>query len=169
MSFIKKLKIFHFSEFDKNFFWLFVSSGALIGFLPLCPGTFGALEGLIIFWFLKNLSLFAQLIIILLISILGVISSHFASKILGNKDPDIVVIDEIAGMWVSLLGKVTILEYFLAFVLFRIIDISKPFPLKKLEKLSGGWGIMVDDLLAGVFTNILVTILSYLVKTHGLI
>ncbi len=169
MSLMKQLKILHFNEFDKNFFWIFISSGALVGFLPLCPGTFGALEGLIFFWFIKNLSIVYQILLIIIVTILGIISSHFTSKILKEEDPEIVVIDEIVGMWISVLWKTTILEFILAFILFRIIDINKPFPLKKLEKLHGGFGIMADDILAGVFTNILVVILIYLAKNLGLI
>ena len=169
MNLMKQLKILHFNEFDKNFFWIFISSGALVGFLPLCPGTFGGLEGLIFFWFIKNLSMVYQILLIIIVTILGIISSDFTSKILKEKDPEIVVIDEIVGMWISVLWKTTILEFILAFILFRIIDINKPFPLKKLEKLHGGFGIMADDILAGVFTNILVIILIYLAKNLGLI
>jgi len=169
MNLKKNYKILPFNQFDKNFFWVFISSGALIGFLPPCPGTFGSLEGLIIFWFLKNLSLIYQLSLILGIIIIGIISSDWVSKSLKAKDPDFVVIDEIAGMWIGVLGKNTLIEFMLAFIIFRIVDIKKPYPLKKFENLPYGWGIMIDDIIAGILTNFLVTLLIYIAKYLSLI
>jgi Phosphatidylglycerophosphatase A and related proteins len=169
MNLKRNYKILPFNQFDKNFFWVFISSGALIGFLPPCPGTFGSLEGLIIFWFLKNLSLIYQLSLILGITIIGIISSDWVSKSLKAKDPDFVVIDEIAGMWIGVLGKNTLIEFMLAFIIFRIVDIKKPYPLKKFETLPYGWGIMIDDIIAGILTNFLVTLLIYIAKYLSLI
>ena len=169
MNLKRNYKILPFNQFDKNFFWVFISSGALIGFLPPCPGTFGSLEGLIIFWFLKNLSLIYQLSLILGIIIIGIISSDWVSKSLKAKDPDFVVIDEIAGMWIGVLGKNTLIEFMLAFIIFRIVDIKKPYPLKKFENLPYGWGIMIDDIIAGILTNFLVTLLIYIAKYLSLI
>jgi phosphatidylglycerophosphatase A len=164
MNLKRNYKILPFNQFDKNFFWIFLSSGALIGFLPPCPGTFGSLEGLIIFWFLKNLSLIYQLFLILGIIIIGILSSDRVSKSLKAKDPDFVVIDEIAGMWISVLGKNTLIEFILAFIIFRIVDIKKPYPLKKIETLPYGWGIMIDDIIAGILTNFFVTLLIHIAK-----
>jgi phosphatidylglycerophosphatase A len=169
MNLKRNYKILPFNQFDKNFFWVFISSGALIGFLPPCPGTFGSLEGLIIFWFLKNLSLIYQLFLILGIIIIGILSSDRVSKFLKVKDPDFVVIDEIAGMWIGVLGKNTLIEFILAFIIFRIVDIKKPYPLKKSENLPYGWGIMSDDIIAGFLTNFFVTLLIYIAKYLGLI
>jgi phosphatidylglycerophosphatase A len=169
MNLKRNYKILPFNQFDKNFFWVFLSSGALIGFLPPCPGTFGSLEGLIIFWFLKNLSLIYQLSLILGIIVVGIISSDWVSKSLKAKDPDFVVIDEIAGMWISVLGKNTLMEFILAFIIFRIVDIKKPYPLKKFENLPYGWGIMIDDIIAGILTNFFVTLLIYIAKYLSLI
>jgi len=165
----RNYKILPFNQFDKNFLFIFLSSGALIGFLPVCPGTFGSLEGLIFFWFLKDFPFIYQLLIISGIIILGIISSDFTSKLLKNDDPDFVIIDEIAGMWIGVAGKHTLLEFILAFIIFRIIDIQKPYPLKKFEKLPNGWGIMADDIIAGFLTNILVIILIYIAKSLTLI
>lgn len=157
-------KIHLFNQFDKNFLWVFISSGALIGFLPPCPGTFGSLEALILFWFLKDLPLIYQLSLTLGITILGIIASDLVSKFLKNKDPDFVVIDEIAGMWVSLIGKHSLIEFLLAFIIFRIVDITKPYPLKRSENFPYGWGIMIDDIIAGILTNFSVTLLLYIAK-----
>jgi len=164
VSLKKNYKILPFNQLDKNFFWVFISSGALIGFLPTCPGTFGSLEGLVLFWFLKNPPIIYQLLLTLGITILGIIASNFVSKFSKNRDPDFVVIDEIAGMWVSLVGKHSLIEFVLAFIIFRIFDITKPYPIKKSEKLSYGWGIMADDIIAGIFTNFSVTFLLYVAK-----
>ncbi len=149
----KNCKTLH---FEKNFFWIFLSSGALIGFLPFCPGTFGALEGALFFWFFKTYPLSYQFLIIILFFIIGIISAHLTSNILNDKDPDFVIIDEIVGMWISLLGKKILIEIILAFILFRLIDIKKPFPIKKMENIPGGLGIMMDDVIAGILTNICV-------------
>jgi len=151
----------------KNFIWIFISSWALIGFLPPCPGTWATLEAVLIFWFFKDLSILNQLIIIAGISIIGIISSHFTSKILKQKDPDLVVIDEVAGVWLALVGKTFLWEFILGFIIFRAIDILKPFPIKKFEKLPGGLGIMIDDLIAGIFTNLILFVLFYF-KLHYL-
>lgn len=169
LSLKRNCRILPFDQFEKNFLWIFISSGALAGFLPICPGTWGSLEGLIIFWFFKDFSLVTQISLILIITFLGVISSTITSELLQKKDPDIVVIDEIAGMCIGVVGKQSILEFILAFIIFRIIDIKKPFPLKKSEKLPSGWGIMADDLIAGILTNLCVTVLYFIAKYFSLI
>lgn len=156
-------------QFLRNLFWIFIASGGFVGFLPVCPGTLGALTGLIYFWFIKQADLLTQIFLTLSLAILGVLSSHLSSKIVRQKDPEFVVIDEIAGMWVSLIGKHTLLEFVLAFVVFRVLDIKKPFFIGRLEAFPGGWGIMLDDLLAGLLTNAIVTLLVYVVKFSGLI
>ena len=96
-----------------------------------------------------------SLIITLLITLLGIWSSNVVSTIWG-KDPARVVIDEVAGMCISLLFVPVTIKYVItALVLFRFFDIAKPLFIRKLEKLPGGWGIMLDDVLAGIYANIL--------------
>ena len=96
-----------------------------------------------------------SLIITVLITILGIWSSNVVSKIWG-KDPARVVIDEVAGMCISLLFLPVTLKYVIAaLILFRFFDIVKPLFIRKIEKLPGGWGIMLDDVVAGIYTNIL--------------
>lgn len=150
--------MFHF----KDFFSVFVASGAFVGFLPWCPGTWGSLLGIVLFWFFKGVSTFFQIFLIFLIILSGIVFSHLVSKKVKQDDPEFVVIDEIAGVWISVLGKHTFLEYLLAFVIFRVIDILKPFPLRKIERLKGGIGIMGDDVVAGVITNLLVWLILLL-------
>jgi phosphatidylglycerophosphatase A len=102
-----------------------------------------------------------SLIITLLITLLGIWSSNVVSKIWG-KDPARVVIDEVAGMCISLLFLPVTIKYVIAaLILFRFFDIAKPLFIRRLEKLPGGWGIMLDDVLAGVYANILLQIILW--------
>ena len=102
-----------------------------------------------------------SLIITILITLLGIWSSNVVSKIWG-KDPARVVIDEVAGMCISLLFVPVTIKYVIAaLVLFRFFDIAKPLFIRKLEKLPGGWGIMLDDVLAGIYANIVLQIVLW--------
>ncbi|HWD87301.1 MAG TPA: phosphatidylglycerophosphatase A [Mucilaginibacter sp.] len=99
--------------------------------------------------------LYLSLSITIAITLLGVWSSDVVAKVWGE-DPAKVVIDEVAGMWISLLFLPVCWQYTLAgLILFRIFDIVKPLYIRKMENLRGGWGIMFDDVLAGVYANIL--------------
>ncbi len=96
----------------------------------------------------------------------GVAASGKTEKDLKVKDPSCVVIDEVLGMGVSLLWVPREWPYIvMAVILFRIFDIWKPYPIQRLEKLPGGWGIMLDDLLGGIYANVWVQIGVFLVKT----
>src|ERR1700744_1593205 len=103
-----------------------------------------------------------SLIVTLLITLLGIWSSDVVSGIWG-KDPARVVIDEVAGMCISLLFVPVTIKYVIAaLILFRFFDIAKPLLIRKLEKLPGGWGIMLDDVLAGIYANIVLQIVLLL-------
>ena len=135
-----------------------LSSFFYIGYLPLIPGTFGSLAGIALFYLLKNnpVHYAAGLSVLIL---LGFLVSGPAEKIMQKKDPPYVVIDEVCGMLVSLL----LLPYYIklviiGFFIFRILDTLKPYPATLLEKLHGGLGIMSDDLLAGLYTNIILQV-----------
>ena len=122
-------------------------------------GTFAALFCCIC-WYLAWKGgyppLWPSIIITLLITLAGVWSSSVVEKIWG-KDPSKVVIDEVAGMCIGLLFVPVQLKYVVvALVLFRFFDILKPLYVRKMEALPSGWGIMMDDVLSGVYTNILV-------------
>jgi phosphatidylglycerophosphatase A len=102
-----------------------------------------------------------SIIITFVITFLGVWSSTIVEKIWG-KDPSRVVIDEVAGMCIGLLFLPVQLKYVLcALVLFRFFDIVKPFFIRKMERLPSGWGIMMDDVLAGIYTNIIVSVVVW--------
>lgn len=136
---------------------LFLATGAGIGLIPVAPGTFGSIPGIPLAFLLSSLSLFNGLLMIIFIIAIAVITAERTAKLKGVKDPGMVIIDEIAGMTVALawlpFGPVTIISQFL---LFRFFDILKPFPINFLEKrLPGGWGIVMDDIVAGIIANIL--------------
>ena len=132
--------------------WKLVSTFFLIGKIPIAPGSFASLVCLLI-WFFLPVSVLIQLIVISGIFIIGVLSSNKMVIEMNNSDPSEVVIDEIAGMSIALfLLPHSILLYFIAFILFRIFDIFKPSFIFTIQKLPNGWGIMLDDVIAGAFT-----------------
>ena len=132
--------------------WKLVSTFFLIVKIPIAPGSFASLVCLLI-WFFLPVSVLIQLIVISGIFIIGVLSSNKMVIEMNNSDPSEVVIDEIAGMSIALfLLPHSILLYFIAFILFRIFDIFKPSFIYKVQSLPGGWGIMMDDVLAGIMT-----------------
>lgn len=102
-----------------------------------------------------------QPVIVLMLSVLGVWSAGAVEPSWG-KDDKKVVIDEVAGMCISLLYISPGLVYFgLGFILFRFFDIVKPFYIRKMEDLQGGWGVMLDDIVAGIYTNLILHLLLY--------
>ncbi|MBI4810631.1 MAG: phosphatidylglycerophosphatase A [Ignavibacteriales bacterium] len=142
-----------------------LATGFYSGYSPIAPGTAGSLVGLAIYLIpgFENTILFS--VVIVLTFIIGVLTSKQMEQALGE-DPPPVVIDEIVGMWISLLFLPK--SFFLivvAFFLFRIFDIIKPQPARFVEKFKSGWGIMLDDVVAGVYSNI-VTQLIILVIQH---
>ncbi len=128
------------------------------GYFPKAPGTAGSFAAILLFWFLPaGQFLFILLLIILFFA--GVRSAAFVEKAEG-KDPGMVVIDEVVGQGFALLFVPHTPVFFgIAFVFFRIFDIWKPAPVKQLEQLPGGWGIMADDVMAGIYANLLIQLL----------
>jgi phosphatidylglycerophosphatase A len=126
-----------------------------VGYLPVAPGTFGTLAALVLYMFFQP-SLLSQAIILLIIFPSGVISAHVAERVLKEKDSGHIIIDEVCGYFVSILFiPFSVINALAAFFLFRFFDILKPFPIRKIENtLKGGWGIECDDIMAGVYTNI---------------
>jgi phosphatidylglycerophosphatase A len=145
-----------------------------LGYLPKAPGTFGSLlsVAMTVAWWsalvpYHSLDLYVEdhylvvsqggvlTLLILLVSFVGVVVASRVAKYLGNKDPQIVVIDEVSGQLISYLGiggAVPNWKYLLlGFILFRVFDIWKPFPARQAESLPGGLGIMADDWVAGIY------------------
>jgi phosphatidylglycerophosphatase A len=112
--------------------------------------------GLVLFWPLSQLGSAYLLVVTLVVFLLGVPAAALVARREGRKDPGVVVVDEIVGMWVSLLFlPLTPFTALSAFLLFRGMDIVKPYPARQLERLPGGWGIMADDVMAGIYANLL--------------
>jgi phosphatidylglycerophosphatase A len=143
---------------------LLLASGAGVGFSPWMPGTLGTLVGLPVSLALNRLWLVnGQVAVAALASliIVGIMVAHQAARIFGVKDPQVVVIDEIAGFALANFLSDTIAAVITAFFLFRFFDIAKVFPGKRLEALPGGAGIVLDDVLAGLYTLIVLRLLSW--------
>jgi len=132
----------------------YIATLGFVGYIPFAPGTFGTLVAFIIYVLLKP-SLFIHVILLSLIIPIGIISSHYTERILNDKDSRHIVIDEFCGYFLSVLLIPFSMNYALAaFFLFRFFDILKPFPIRRIESvLSGGKGIMADDVLAAFYTN----------------
>jgi len=131
-----------------------LATGLGLGHLPRAPGTWGSLGALVLYLLLSPwLDLRAELIVVLSLSLLGVWAAGRMAAVRGVEDPQEVVIDEIAGQWLALVSAGASFWAVLAFFLFRLFDILKPPPVRLAERLPGGWGIMADDLVAGLLAN----------------
>jgi phosphatidylglycerophosphatase A len=129
-----------------------------VGYLPLIPGTFGSLAGIFLYYFVRG-NLAEYLLVTSVVVIIGFFVCGRAERQMQKSDPRYVVIDEVAGMLASLLFiPYDIKLVVLAFLLFRILDTLKPFPAGRLERLKGSMGIMGDDLVAGLYTNIILQV-----------
>jgi phosphatidylglycerophosphatase A len=136
-----------------------VATGLGSGYSPLAPGTAGSLVGLVLYWPLQRLPLLWQVTTLGLVFGWGVICASYVVRQVGDPDPGIVVVDEVVGMWASLLYlPFTWATAVTAFLMFRAMDIFKPYPARDLESLPGGWGIMADDLMAGIYANLLLRV-----------
>lgn len=144
---------------------LFVATAGGVGYTPVAPGTAGSLLALFVLWALP-FSLLGLTVALLVVVAVGGWAAGRAERLLGGKDPSPVVIDEIAGMVLSVLILPRRLELLVAaFLLFRLLDIAKPFPIRRSQALSGGLGVMLDDLIAGVYTLALLWGLLFLLGT----
>ena len=131
--------------------------------MPVAPGTFASITTIPLLFLLKDLHFFLKLSAILITILIGTIVSEYAQDIFEKDDPREVVIDEVAGMLASCLFLPFRWKYIaLAFFFFRLLDILKPFPIKNLEKIRGGIGIMMDDIISGIISYLLVLILIIL-------
>lgn len=140
-----------------------IGSGFFTGYIPFAPGSFASLLALGLFLIpgFENPTL--QISVISLFTIVGIIIGNKFEKVYG-KDPKQCTIDEMVGMWIALLFVPKYVWYLvLAFILWRVLDILKPFPANILEKVQGGWGIMLDDIIAGIYSLILVHIFVYFI------
>lgn len=138
-----------------------------IGYIRKGGGTVAAAFAVFVWWLLfRNHGAFyaAQLVLTLLVTLLGVWAGNVVEKDWG-KDSYRVVIDEVAGMFISVLFIPLQWQWLLTgFVLFRFFDIAKPLYIRRMEAFKGGWGVMLDDVLAGIYANIILQIIVILFK-----
>jgi len=136
------------------------------GYAPAAPGTAGSAAGILIAWLLisqAGLSALWLIPLTALLTPLGIWAAGATARDLGREDPGLVVVDEVLGQWLTAAAilRPTWQSFVLAFALFRIFDITKPWPVRKLEALHGGLGIVADDLLAGVYGAVLMFAAGY--------
>ena len=136
-----------------------ITSFFYLGHSPFMPGTMGSLGGLVVYFLVRNNELLYAFTILFLF-LLGVIFSGEAEKIYKRKDAQMIVIDEACGMLLALFFvPVNMFAVILGFFIFRIFDILKPPPAKRMEKLTGSLGIMFDDIVAAIYTNLILQII----------
>ena len=136
-----------------------------LGYIPIAPGTFGgSLLGAGIYLLISHNNV-VNFIVTVAITMIAIWSSGQAEEIFGHKDDQRIVIDETAGMLIAMLWlpDKSLLYLGLAFVVFRVMDIVKPLGIKKLQAIRGGWGVVADDVAAGLLTNIILRIVMKIV------
>jgi phosphatidylglycerophosphatase A len=133
------------------------------GLLPIAPGTFGTIAAVPLILALNILGIWYSVIALILITAVAVWVSNVSQDLLDRKDPPEVVIDEVAGFLVTMFFLPhTWPALAMGFALFRFFDIIKPYPVKKIEGFRGGFGIVMDDLLAGFYANLCVRVILFL-------
>ena len=141
------------------------ATGFGTGLSPFAPGTMGTLVGVVICLLCFPLPWPMRLLIVIALSALSIYVAGRAEKIYQKKDDQRIVIDEIIGIQITMLPvTITVLRLCVGFVLFRIFDILKPFPLGNLQRLPGGWGVVIDDVAAGIYAGAALWLLGYLFK-----
>lgn len=143
-----------------------IATGFWVGNLPKAPGTWGSLFAFLPWIFLKDLPLTSYIPILFVVFIVGFFAAGSAEKILDRADAGPIVIDEILGMFITLtMAPNHPVAWFLGFILFRIFDILKPFPVSWFDqRIHGGIGIMMDDVIAGIYAFCCLQIIWYLVS-----
>ena len=162
-------------SFTKNYSLKFIhktiATAFGAGYAPIAPGTAGALLGCLLLWGythfigINNNTNFqiGFSVLIILTTLVGVWATRNLQAEWGE-DPSRVVIDEVIGVWINLLFvPLTWQNILIGFVLFRFFDIAKPLGIRKMEAFENGWGVMLDDVLAGVYGNVVLHIILYMI------
>ena len=135
---------------------LFIATCGYIGYVPVAPGTFGSAVGLVVFYAVRSTgSSGVELAAIVVLFAVGVWSAAIAERHFGDVDPAPVVLDEVVGMLVTLAFlPVNATGAIVGFLIFRVLDVFKPWPSARFERLPGGLGVMADDGMAAVYSNL---------------
>ena len=143
-----------------NYFIVILATGFGAGYSPIAPGTLGTLLAIPIYYFLSEMSFPLYELTLITFFFLSSWISERAEKYLGRRDDPRIVIDEMMGFFITMLW-VTKAPFFIlvGFILFRFFDILKPFPIRRFEKVRGGFGVVLDDVMAGIYANIILHVL----------
>jgi phosphatidylglycerophosphatase A len=134
---------------------IFIAQGAYAGRFPVAPGTAGTLIGVLLYLWMRTISPAVYLVLCFIVIMIGTWTADRAELFLGRKDSPSIVIDEIAGYLVAMFMVPQGWGFVVSgFLLFRAFDIIKPYPLKRLQDIHGGAGVMFDDIGAGVYANL---------------
>jgi phosphatidylglycerophosphatase A len=129
------------------------------GYAPFAPGTAGSAVGLLLFWPMAAWRWPWQASASAVLFLVGSLAAGRVARLVGRKDPGLVVVDEVVGQWVTLTAlPFTPVTAAVGFLLFRVMDVVKPWPARDLESLPGGWGIMADDVAAGVYAHLVLRV-----------
>lgn len=141
-----------------------MATGGCAGYLPGAPGTYGTLVAIPLCYLVSRLGQVQAILFVVLFLGLAVWVSHEAEKLFEKRDPGSIVIDEMGGLLVTLLLiPWSYVNLVIGFLVFRVLDIAKPFPIRRLEsRLPGGWGIVGDDVLAGIIANLILRVVTRL-------
>jgi phosphatidylglycerophosphatase A len=129
------------------------------GYAAFAPGTVGSAVGVLLFWPMAHAGWPWQVAASAVLFVVGSLAAGRVARLVNRKDPGIVVVDEVVGQWVTLTAlPFTPVTAGLGFLLFRVMDIVKPWPARDLEDVPGGWGIMADDVAAGVYAHLVLRV-----------
>jgi phosphatidylglycerophosphatase A len=150
----------------KNFI-LFFATGGGVGFLPGARGTYGTAVGVLLYWAVKDLPPLNLFLFVLAFFFFSVWAAGLAEVYFQEKDSQKIVVDEIAGYLVTMSFLPFRWDFVVAgFIAFRLFDIMKPFPIRQLERrLKGGWGIVLDDIAAGILANLVLRAAIHLIRS----
>jgi phosphatidylglycerophosphatase A len=144
-------------------FFILLATGFGVGYSPIAPGTLGTLVAIPIYYFLSEIHFPLYEITLIGFFFLAVWVSEKTESISGKKDDPRIVIDEIMGFFITMLWMTkTSFFILIGFVLFRFFDILKPFPIRRFEKIKGGYGVVLDDVMAGIFANVILRLIIIL-------
>jgi phosphatidylglycerophosphatase A len=135
---------------------LFIATCGYLGYVPVAPGTFGSAAGLAAFFLIRSTgSLTVEVAAIALLFAIGIWSGTIAEHYFGGVDPAPVVMDEVVGMLITLAFlPVSVTGAIVGFLVFRVLDVLKPWPSARFERLPGGLGVMADDGMAAIYGNV---------------
>lgn len=142
----------------------FIACGFGLGLMPIVPGTFASMAGVVLFFMLLSLPVWAYAAVTLAVIVLSVALSQWVINQTGLKDPTCVCVDEIAGVLVAFAAVPVNGWLLVAFILFRVLDIWKPWPFGWMDRnIHGGFGMVLDDVAIGLFTSIVVNVAARLI------